>query len=590
MKTSPSSNHISRREFLVVTGLAATALATGCKRGSAGPEPGAGVTGESSAGKAVLYAQAKLPAPPAGTPDLILRNGKVITVDAADTIAQALAVKGGSIQAVGSNEAIDALKGPETQVVDLNGRSLTPGLIDPHYHLGVVAAMQVYTPFLQPEVKNVPDMQKKLKEVAAQTPKGQWIFGYFFLLEEGRAPYASELDASAPDNPVFIIHQGGHFGSGNTLALQAAGVTKDTPDPVGAVIERDKNGEPTGAFYNHRALDVLRKGIPPELIKPDPRGLVTNQPMMAAVGLTTFHDVYVRGKDILQSYYNMGANKQMLLRGAIYPILEYPKDIDAALSLERYKDDMFRLGGFKLQIDGQGPTAYTNKPHDGISWDMPSWEPNSFKETVRRLHEAGLQISTHCIGDAAVDLTLDAYEEAMNASPRPDPRHRIEHCILSTQESHQRMKDLGVVVSCSPSFLSMSGDYYLKTFKGQEDLIFTERDWLEKGLVVTFNSDYPTTFWAAPMQAMSASITRLTQSGRTANPDQAVTVMEALRAHTMGAAYAGFDEGTRGSVEPGKLADLAVWTKDPLSQTGEEIAGATIEMTFIGGRQVYPEL
>ena len=188
-------NQITRREFLYVTGLAAAAAVTGCgRRSSATPASGGAVT-ESAAGKAVLYANASPPAPPTGTPDLILRNGKVITVDAADTIAQAVAVKNGSIQAVGSNETIDALKGAETTVVDLNGRSLAPGTIDPHYHLGVVAGMSLYIPFMPPEVNNIPELQKKLKEVAAQTPAGEWILGYFFLLEEGRPPYASEMDA-----------------------------------------------------------------------------------------------------------------------------------------------------------------------------------------------------------------------------------------------------------------------------------------------------------------------------------------------------------------------------------------------------------
>ena len=588
MKTGKRNRRITRRDFLRVAGVAAGTLAAGCRLGSS-PRNATPTTRAAVPGKSILYAQAKPPTPPAGTPDLILRNGKLITIDIDDTIAQAIAVKDGRIQAVGSNETIDALKGAGTQVVELNGRSLTPGLIDPHFHLGVVAAMEMYTPFLPPEVKNLSDLQKKLKEVAKQTPPGQWILGDIFSLGDQLIPNAKQLDAVAPDNPVWIIHMGGHYGAANTLALQLAGITKDTPDPAGALIERDQDGNPTGAFYNHRAMDALRKVVPAELTQPNPESLRKNQSLLVSSGVTSFQDVYVRGQELVRMLYDLGKSGDLILRGAIYPILEYQDGLDGLLKLERYRDDMFRLGGIKLQIDGQGPTAYTHQPHEGASWDMPSWEPDVFKQIVRTLHEAGMQICTHCIGDAALDLTLDAYEAAMNASPRSDPRHRIEHCILSTQESHQRIKDLDVVVSNSPTFLVQSGDYFLRNFgKERENLMFRARDWLDKDIPMALNSDYPTTFWYAPQKAMSAAVGRLTSKGQTLGADQAISMSEALRAHTMGAAYAGFDESDKGSLEPGKFADLAIWTQDPLGMTAEQMGTATIDVTYVGGKQVYP--
>ncbi|MBN2548814.1 MAG: amidohydrolase [Anaerolineales bacterium] len=586
MKSVNRNRRITRRDFLLVTGVAAASLAAGCGR-RGGPSGGLTTPSGSSGGNDVLYASAKPPAPPSGDPDLVLRNGKVITVDINDTIAQALAVKDGRIQAVGSNETIDALKGGSTQVVDLNGRAMTPGLIDPHFHLGIIAAMLKYIPFMPPEVENIPELQKKLKEVVAQTPAGNWILGYFFLLEEGRAATAQELDTVSPNHPVWIIHQGGHFGSANTMALQLADITKDTPNPMGSIIERDKDGNPTGAFYNHRAMDALRKVVPAELTAPDPQGLTANQDVMLGVGITTFHDVYVRGADLLKIYADFGSSGAMKLHGAVYPIIEYPTQVESLLKLDRTREPWLRVGGMKLQIDGQGPTAFTNLPHDGPSWDMPAWDVDIFKQTVRTLHEAGVQISTHCLGDAALDLTLDAYEEAMNASPRSDPRHRIEHVTLSTTEAHKRMKDLGVIASVSSSFIPHAGDYFLREFKKHLDLFVTTRSLLDQGVAVCLNSDYPTTTWAAPVMSMAGAVNRQTQTKRVAVPEQAITIAEALRAHTMGGAYSGFDESDRGSLEPGKLADLAVWTNDPLSMTPEQIGNATIDATYVEGKVVY---
>ena len=586
MKVSTRNHRITRRDFLLVTGVAAASLAAGCGR-RGGPSTVSATPSGSSGGNDVLYATANPLAPPSGSPDLILRNGKVITVDINDTLAQAIAVKDGKIQAVGSNETIDALKGAGTQVVDLNGRALTPGLIDPHFHLGVIAALKKYIPFLPPDVTNIKTLQSKLKEVAAQTPTGNWILGYFFLLEEGRTATAQELDAVAPNHPVWIIHQGGHFGSANTMALQLADITKDTPNPMGSIIERDKDGNPTGAFYNHRAMDALRKVVPAELMAPDPQGIASNQDIMLAVGLTTFHDVYVRGADLLKMYADMRTNGGMKVHGAIYPIIEYPTQVEALLKLDRSYDPWMRVGGMKLQIDGQGPTAFTNQPHDGPSWDMPAWDVDIFKQTVRTLHEAGCQISTHCIGDAALDLTLDAYEEAMNASPRSDPRHRIEHVTLSTSEAHKRMRDLGVIASVSSSFIPHAGDYFLREFKKHLDLFVATRSILDQGVAVNLNSDYPTTSWAAPQMSMAGAVNRLTQSNRVAVAEQAITIAEALRACTMGGAYSGFEESDKGSLEPGKRADLAVWTQDPLSMTGEQIGDATIDATYVDGKLVY---
>ena len=279
----------------------------------------------------------------------------------------------------------------------------------------------------------------------------------------------------------------------------------------------------------------------------------------------------------------------MVLRGAVYFTLEVPRDLNTALKqLPAYQDPFMRFAGFKFLLDGQAATAYCHQPHNGAAWDLCTWDPAAFKRQVRTLHDTGLQISVHCCGDAAVDLALDAYEEAMNANPRSDPRHRIEHAILTTPQATQRMRDLGVVVGAQPNFVRSAAEIYLSTF-GEERLkrIMVVREWLDGGVHVALGSDAPTSPWYTPQMSIWVAATRVASSGDVLGEEQRISVPEALRAHTMGAAYAAHEEQIKGSIEVGKLADLAVWEEDPYSATLQRLHQIPIAMTIIGGKIVY---
>lgn len=247
-----------------------------------------------------------------------------------------------------------------------------------------------------------------------------------------------------------------------------------------------------------------------------------------------------------------------------------------------------RFAGFKFLLDGQLKMAYCHEPHNGVRWDMPTWEPQVFREAVRALHDTGLQICVHCAGDAATDLTLDAFEEAMDANPRPNPRHRIEHAVITKPESTQRMKDLGVVVSTQPQFIRLGGDAYALLF-GEERArrAIVTREWLDHGVHLALGSDSPTTPWYTPTATIFGAVSRLTFSNQRLEPDQALTVYEALRAHTMGSAYAAHEEDVKGSLEVGKMADLVVWAEDPLTASGDRLWKIPMSMTIVGGRIVY---
>ena len=589
------SSRITRRQFLIGAGatLASSALACGPGQQAAtrivptfSPTPSKPPTVPTSPATPATA----LTASPTSSADMVLLNGKVITVDAADTIAQAVAVKDGLIQAVGSSDKIKALVGEKTKAVDLQGKAITPGLIDAHNHLQIVGLMDsYYTAFLPPEVKSIPELQKKLAEIIARTPKGEWIKGYYWTVGEGKTIKRQDLDAVSPDHPVWLMQQGGHYGSANSVAIKMAGITSATPNPTGGIIERDAAGQPTGVFYNHRAMDLLRKNIPLWTVDMARENILASQSRFAACGVTSFQDNNVRGTDVIATYLEVGKQRKMTLRCAVYYTLEWPQDLDRALKeIEHYQDPFMRFAGFKFLIDGQPPTAYCHQPHNGIQWNMPTWEPQSFKKAVRALHETGLQICVHCAGDAAVDLVLDAYAEAMKANPRPDARHRIEHAVLTTPEATRRMQDLGVVVSTQPQFLRSGGDYWETVFGAQRNKrAIVTREWLNAGVVVALGSDAPTTPWYTPQATLAGAVSRLTASGRVHEPDQRMTIQEALRAHTMGSAYAAHEEKIKGSIEVGKLADLAVWNQDPYAASVQQLWNASTAMTIVGGKIIH---
>jgi predicted amidohydrolase YtcJ len=304
--------------------------------------------------------------------------------------------------------------------------------------------------------------------------------------------------------------------------------------------------------------------------------------------VTSFQDNYVRPPYTINMYLDIGRQGKMLLRGAVYYALERPNDLDGALKIAQYADKFVRFAGFKFIMDGTLPVAYCREPHKGLKWNMPTWNPKVFKKTIRALHDTGLQISVHTLGDAALDLVLDAYEEAMRANPRPDPRHRVEHCVLSTPKATKRMKDLGVVIGFTPTFTRQIGDAcrYLFDDKRFERVMVT-REWLEAGIHIAIGADAPCMPWYTPQMTLWTTMARLPYSGNIIGPRHRMTIKEALRAHTMGAAYAAHEEKIKGSLEPGKFADLAVWTEDPYKLPMGRLYNATIDLTMVGGRIVY---
>ena len=577
-------HHLSRRDFIKLTGAGVgAAILASCKRD-------VNLTAVAGAGSTPLPPGATMtPLPPGTKADTILASGRIMTVDAANSVGEAIAIKGNRIMTVGTNEAIRALADSATKVIELNGRTVTPGFIDPHLHFSIVGLQNTYyTPFMPPDVKDIPSLQSAMADYLKSIQPGEWVMGYYLGLSDKMIPTKEDLDPVSGGNPVFLMHIGGHWGTANSVAMQIAGVTNSTPSPEGGIIEK-KNGELTGVFYNHRAMDVLRRFAPPVSIDAVKQGIIDTQKAFASCGVTCFHDNNIRDVDSIRAYQELTQEGKLFLRNELYLTLEWPEDMEHVAQIQPLDSEVTHFAGYKFLIDGQGPTAYCHEAHNGVEWRLPTWEPQNFKDTVKSLHDTGLQICVHCIGDAAVDLTLEAYEAAMNANPRSDPRHRIEHAIITTPQATQKMKDLGVVVSTQPAFIYVFGEGWKTIFTpAQMERVIMTREWLEAGVHVAIGSDAPSMPLYYPQATLAGAMTRVTKKLNQIGGDQVFDFTQALRAHTYEGAYAAHQENNLGTLEPGKFADLVIWPEDPSGLNNTELANTTtVDLTMVDGKVVY---
>ena len=589
-------HRLSRRDFLKLTGVGLG----GATLAACSPQPPViEVTAIPAPATVTPPPTATIPAP---TPtltaskaaDAVLVNGNIVTMDAGRSTAQALAIKDGLILLVGDEQAARGVVGGGTQIIDLAGRTVTPGLVDAHCHLSICGMVgTVFVDVNWPGVSTIEQMQARVAERIAATPAAEWVVGVGWMTYDGRYPDKHDLDPVSPNHPVMLINQGGHMAAVNSYALKLAGVTAGTQDPGNGRFLREANNEPNGTVMNHPAMDYFRRLWPPDLqdLEAMEASVLGPQAKFASMGVTSFQDVYVRDLDGLQAYFNIARDGGMTIRGQVMNVLEYYRELAGRLDTidgMRYEDDFMRFAGVKCQVDGGAESSFTHEPHNGVAWNISIWKPSELNEVVRTFHDAGYQVSLHALGDAAVDMALDSIEAAMNANPRPDPRHRIEHCLLPSPSAMDRIKDLGVVISTQPQMIRAFGEA-LERIWGKERVqrMIPTRTWLDMSVPLCLSSDAPSMPWWDPQMTLFASVVRSLSSKRLVSPDQALTIDEAMYAHTMVGAYADFAEKKKGSLEPGKFADLIVWHDNPYSVEAADILNLTIDMTVVGGKTVY---
>lgn len=540
-------------------------------------------------------------------PDLLLLNGRLLTMDPRRPVAEALAIRDGKIVAVGATAEIAPLAGAPTRVIDLDGRTALPGLADCHVHLASDAGRSVAAvecrDFFDPAVQSVADIVARIREWASATPPGQWIAARGSPLQdtrlrERRLPTREELDAAAPNHPVWISF-GAHIVVANSLALRERGITRDTPSPQGGTVVKDpRTGEPTGVF-RERAQYLIRgkeSGHGPDVLA---ERIALELDKCLARGVTTIHDIIIDKEETL-AYQKLARQGRLPVRvHLIIRVIESNFEkwslLDLGL-LQGLGSDWLRLGGIKMSIDGgfTGRNAAFSRP---LSDDPHGEHPGLIRipqdeldDTVLRYHQQGMRICTHAIGDVALDMILDAYEKALAAYPRADHRHRVEHMgnWMMTPERIARARRLGIVPVPNPPFLYFLGDPLVDMLAERWTVEgFPSRTLWDAGLPLVFGSDAPGYYPVDALRDLGTAVAHQTLSGTRITPHEALRIEEALRAQTAHAAWVGFQEHQLGTLTVGKLADVVVLGDDPLHCDPARFHHLPVDLTISGGRVVY---
>jgi predicted amidohydrolase YtcJ len=554
---------------------------------------------------------------PQGPADLIVHHAKVITVDEKFRIAQAVAVKDGHILAVGDNEPILKLKGPNTRLIDADGRAVLPGLYDSHVHPLSAALSELRQPV--PVLNSLKDVFAHIKKQAPKTPEGDWIvirYAFPTRLDEGRFPTKAELDEAAPKHPV--LYHAGPAGIANSMGLKVSGVTKDTPNPSGGVIVKDETGKPTGMLRN--AYGVL-KGLPKEdeaATDAEKRTAVKKLfALYTARGLTSIADRNA-GRGALDLYLSLRDRDELTVRinvarsfdplGTREEVARRFEDLhgkDGKGGPTGVGDDWVRIGPIKIFMDGGmlNGTAYMRQPWPkGDTYQITEDRYRGLlfipQEQLRIVVEEAIkqkwQVTAHTAGEGAMDELLDAYEFTNRTTPIKDLRFCITHANFPSENNLQRCKRLGVCADVQPIWLYKDGDTVNKVL-GKERMRWFHpyKSWLEYTTIgggsdhmIKLDALEATNPWD-PWLGMATTLTRTTQRGLDLGQDECLTREQAIRLYTINNAYLNREEKTKGSLEAGKLADLIMIDRDILTCPAKDVANTQVLYTIVGGKVVY---
>jgi predicted amidohydrolase YtcJ len=536
-----------------------------------------------------------------GPQRVVYRGGSVLTMDGESRVVEALAIEGDRIAVVGSEAEVRPFIEDGARVVDLQGRALLPGFIDAHGHFPGAGIYAVLVDLNSPPIGDVEDIEglvARLAARAARSDPGDWVVGMGYddtLLAERRHPTRADLDRVSREHPVAVWHISGHLASANGLALEGLGIDRSTPDPEGGRIRRDAaTGEPDGVLEESAVESLQAQLLKPSLLD-SLRVVRRASEIYLAAGVTTAQNGYAstthtRGLAWLS---RLGL---LPLRVVLWPSEEAAEALrDGSFAFASPDPLWVRLGAVKLIADGsiQGYTGYLSRPYH-----VPPGDDRGYRgypviardELIRRVgrhHARGLQVAVHGNGDASIDDILDAFEAAQRAHPRDAARHVVIHAQMARDDQLDRMKALGVI----PSFFSLHtfywGDRHRDIFMGPERAarMSPARAAVERELRFTIHADAPVVPME-PLRLVWAAVNRRSRSGATIGAEQRIAVMQALRAVTIDAAYQHFEEAEKGSLEPGKLADLVILDASPLDDP-DGIDRLRVLETVVGGRSVH---
>jgi predicted amidohydrolase YtcJ len=538
----------------------------------------------------------------AGTePTLLVRGGVVFTSDPGLGLAEALAIRGERVLAVGPVESVRAQAGPDASVLDCSGCTVLPGFVDAHNHFLATGEDLRSIDVRYPDVASADDLLRVIAEAVETTPPERAITAVG--MDHAKFPGATpptrgDLDSVAPDHMVFVHHISGHYVLVNSLVMAERGIGDDAADPPGGTVVRDEAGRPTGLFLDAAtrlvmasAVDIGHHGPDFHFARPLEElldGLELATRAFHEAGLTTVCDPQVTARE-LTAYREARLQGRLGVRTACMPLSH---ELDELLRIGiagPFGDDLLLLTGIKLYADGSliGGTAAFSEPYGerGEFRGSLYWSKEELSGMVGRAHEGGWQVGIHAQGDRAVGMAVDAIAEAVRSDGR-DARHRIEHAGYPTREQVDRMAELGIAAITQPMYLFDSGDEFLKRLGARAHRLQPVRDYLDAGVRVVLSSD---SFVASfrPLDAIAEAVSRQTRERREIGPDQALTVEEAVRAHTIEAARSIWMEDRLGSLTPGKLADVVVVEGDLLSASADRIRWLPVRATILGGEFVH---
>lgn len=566
---------------------------------------------------ALLAPISSIRAQPEQSADFIVHNGKVLTVDAKFGTAEAVALRGGKVVAVGLSADVLKLKGAKTRVIDASGKTVMPGLYDSHTHPVGAAGSEVGDPI--PLLRSIPEVLDYIKKRTTELPEGKWIviqYAFPTRLKEARFPTKAELDSVSPKHPV--LYHAGPAGVANSKALEVSGVTKDTKDPpAGQVVKDEKTGEPTGMLRN--AYGVL-KGVPGG-------GEGTAEQKRAAVlklfglynehGITSIADRNASRSnlDLYSAFQKEGSLTLRVNVARSFGSGGSREDIGKRLDELAGKDgrggptgagdEWVRIGPIKLFLDGGmlNGSAYMRKPWPrGATYQITQDDyrgllfitPEQLQVVVEEAAKRKWQVTAHCAGEGAMDVLLDAYEFADRISPIKDKRFCITHANFPSQLNLERCKRLGVCADVQPAWLYKDGGTLVKVL-GDERMRWFQpyKSWMEYTTIgggsdhmLRFDPLDSTNPWS-PWLGVWETLTRKLERGGVLEPDEVLTREQALRLYTINNAYLGREEKVKGSLEVGKLGDLIVIDRDSMTCPADDIKDTKVLLTVVGGRVVY---
>lgn len=528
--------------------------------------------------------------------DVVVLGARVHSMDRDDTVYEAIACRGDRVQAIGSRSEVEKFIGPETRVIEASGKVVVPGFNDAHVHF-LSGGLQLSSVQLR-EAKTKEEFVSRLRDFAATLPKGQWITGGDWDHENwpsGELPDREWIDSVTRDNPVMISRLDGHMALANSLALQLGGVTKDTADPDGGLIVRHaQTGEPTGILKD-AAMSLVSRRIPGLSFESRLRAAKAATDYAASLGVTSVQDMSGAGDvDVYRALRQRAELKTRIY--AFAPLPAWKTSADAGLKAA-IGDDWIREGGLKGFADGSlgSTTALFFEPYldspttSGLPGDE-MFPDGVMLQRVQAADRAGLQVVVHAIGDKANDQMLTIFDQVSRINGKRDRRFRIEHAQHLRMEDIPRFAEIGVIASMQPMHCADDGRWALKRIGPERAKgTYAFRSLLDAGAILAFGSDWNVAT-LDPIQGIAAAVTRRTLDGKNPDgwvPEQKITVEEAVRAYTVGSSRAEFAEQSKGTLQPGMLADLVILSQDIFTVPPEEITRTKVVTTIVGGNVVY---